>query len=207
MTDAKALVTGASGHIGRHLAARLHEPRVLARDPAEATRQLGVKDVIAWSAEQAIPEGALDGVDVVFHLAASSTSSSQGRIECGDTPTSSSMRRVGPSFATAPNTRCRSVCSVSLRASYSSSGSSTRSSISVASPSRSFSARRAGRAPSCLHLPTMESLMTTANSFGNSAIWSPHSVSSCPPAITSRMHASRPREGPSPTTPVRSPTT
>jgi uncharacterized protein (TIGR01777 family) len=69
MTDVKALVTGATGLIGRHLVQRLHEPRVLARDPGGATRQLGVKDTIAWNAEQAIPEGALDGVDVVFHLA------------------------------------------------------------------------------------------------------------------------------------------
>ena len=69
MTDAKALVTGATGLIGRHLIQRLREPRVLARDPAEATRQLGVNDAIAWNAGQAIPTRALDGVDVVFHLA------------------------------------------------------------------------------------------------------------------------------------------
>lgn len=69
MTDAKALVTGATGLIGRHLIPRLREPRVLARDPAEASKQLGVKDAITWNAEQAIPTSALDGVDVVFHLA------------------------------------------------------------------------------------------------------------------------------------------
>lgn len=69
MTDVKALVTGATGLIGRHLVQCLREPRVLARDPAGATRQLGVKDVIAWHAEQPIPPGALDDVDVVFHLA------------------------------------------------------------------------------------------------------------------------------------------
>jgi uncharacterized protein len=69
MTDMNALVTGATGLIGKHLLQRLGEPRVLARDPAEATRQLGVKDVIAWNADQAIPPRALDGVDVVFHLA------------------------------------------------------------------------------------------------------------------------------------------
>lgn len=69
MIDANALVTGATGLIGRHLVQRLHEPRVLARDPVGATRQLGVTDAIAWNAEQPIPERALDGVDVVFHLA------------------------------------------------------------------------------------------------------------------------------------------
>jgi uncharacterized protein len=69
MTDMNALVTGATGLIGRHLLQRLREPRVLARDPAEATRQLGVKDAIAWNAEEVVPARALDGVDVVFHLA------------------------------------------------------------------------------------------------------------------------------------------
>ncbi len=69
MSATKALLTGATGLIGRHLVARLDEPRVLARSPAEATRQLGVHDAMAWDAAQAIPARALDGVDVVFHLA------------------------------------------------------------------------------------------------------------------------------------------
>jgi uncharacterized protein (TIGR01777 family) len=69
MTDAKALVSGATGLIGRHLIAQLHEPRVLGRNPARAREQLGVKDALAWSAEQTIPARALDGVDAVFHLA------------------------------------------------------------------------------------------------------------------------------------------
>jgi hypothetical protein len=69
MSGARALVTGATGLIGKHLLANLREPRVLARDPADATARLGVTDTIAWTAEQAIPPGALDGVGVVFHLA------------------------------------------------------------------------------------------------------------------------------------------
>lgn len=69
MTDVRVLVTGATGLIGRHLIQRLPDPRVLARDPAEARSQLGVQDAVPWSAEQAIPSGSLDGVDVVFHLA------------------------------------------------------------------------------------------------------------------------------------------
>lgn len=62
-------MTGATGLIGSHLVQRLHDPRVLARDPAEARRNLGVNDALAWSSDQVVPRGALDGVDVVFHLA------------------------------------------------------------------------------------------------------------------------------------------
>jgi uncharacterized protein (TIGR01777 family) len=65
-----ALVTGATGLIGRRLCKRLERPTVLARNPLRAKEVLG-PDVtaLAWSDERPVPAGACDGVDVVFHLA------------------------------------------------------------------------------------------------------------------------------------------
>jgi len=62
----KALVTGATGFVGRALAARLADPNVLVRDPSRAPRGAAA---FAWDAEREVPAAALDGVDVVFHLA------------------------------------------------------------------------------------------------------------------------------------------
>ncbi len=68
----KALVTGATGFVGRHLLARLDRPVVLSRD-AERARQSLTKfnaEAFAWDplAGPAPPE-AFRGVDTVFHLA------------------------------------------------------------------------------------------------------------------------------------------
>jgi uncharacterized protein len=67
----KALVTGATGLVGRQLLRRLDGAHVLTRDPVDAQRRLG-PGVRAWAwrpeAEQA-PAAAFEGVDVVFHLA------------------------------------------------------------------------------------------------------------------------------------------
>lgn len=65
----KALLTGATGLIGKHLVTRLTEPRVLARDPERARSELGITEALAWDSARAVPGEALDGVDVVFHLA------------------------------------------------------------------------------------------------------------------------------------------
>jgi uncharacterized protein (TIGR01777 family) len=65
----KALVTGATGLIGAHLVAKLDHPRVLARSPERATAKLGAVEAFAWSASEPVPRAAIDGVDVVFHLA------------------------------------------------------------------------------------------------------------------------------------------
>jgi uncharacterized protein (TIGR01777 family) len=70
----KALVTGATGLVGRALVARLEAPNALGRDAARARSTLG-SGVTVWSwqpdAEPAPPQ-AFEGVEVVFHLAGES---------------------------------------------------------------------------------------------------------------------------------------
>ena len=64
-----ALITGASGLIGKALLERLGEARVLTRDVARAERELGVR-AFGWRPEAGPPAPtAFDGIDVVFHLA------------------------------------------------------------------------------------------------------------------------------------------
>lgn len=67
----KALVTGATGLVGRALVARLERAVVLTRDVDESARQLGAGvRAFAWQPQrQAAPAPAFDGVDVLFHLA------------------------------------------------------------------------------------------------------------------------------------------
>jgi len=67
----KVLVTGASGFIGRHLCARLNQRgvyvRALNRRPSEGPWD---ESIVCDLGRDAIPGGALDGIDTVFHLAA-----------------------------------------------------------------------------------------------------------------------------------------
>jgi len=63
-----ALVTGATGLIGRHLVAKLDRPRALARSPERASASLGIES-FAWTSSEPVPPKALEGVDTVFHLA------------------------------------------------------------------------------------------------------------------------------------------
>lgn len=68
----KALVTGATGFIGRRLIAELESPIVLSRSPTRAAESLATFDVSAlgWLAEtERPPPAAFDGVDTIFHLA------------------------------------------------------------------------------------------------------------------------------------------
>lgn len=67
----KALVTGATGLVGRELLRRLESAVVLTRDVAESERRLG-SSVTAWPwqpSREPAPAAAFDGVDAVFHLA------------------------------------------------------------------------------------------------------------------------------------------
>jgi len=66
----RALVTGASGFVGRALCARLDRPRVLSRSPARTKESLGAVEPFPWDAEGGPPPlEAVEGADAVFHLA------------------------------------------------------------------------------------------------------------------------------------------
>jgi uncharacterized protein (TIGR01777 family) len=65
-----AVVTGATGLIGQKLVAQLDRPRVLSRDAAAARERLGEVEAYTWAPEdERAPAAALDGAEVVFHLA------------------------------------------------------------------------------------------------------------------------------------------
>ncbi len=66
----KALVTGATGFIGRELIKRLDAPAALTRNTGSAaSRELGVR-LSSWEPAAGPPSvAAFDGVDTVFHLA------------------------------------------------------------------------------------------------------------------------------------------
>jgi uncharacterized protein len=66
----RALVTGATGFIGRRLAASLDRPMVLSRRPETAKRILGNVETFAWEPESGPPPPqSLEGVDAVFNFA------------------------------------------------------------------------------------------------------------------------------------------
>ena len=68
----RAVVTGATGFVGRHLLKRLDRPNVLSRDADQARRDLASFKVNAFSwnpITEEPPPAAFDGVDAVFHLA------------------------------------------------------------------------------------------------------------------------------------------
>lgn len=66
----RALVTGATGFIGRRLLASLEDPVILSRHPARARHDLGDLRAFPWDPSgEAPPSEAFQGVDTVFHLA------------------------------------------------------------------------------------------------------------------------------------------
>ena len=66
----RALITGATGLVGKHLLGRIEDAVVLSRNPDEARRRLGKVEAHAWNPERgAAPVEALRGVEAVFNLA------------------------------------------------------------------------------------------------------------------------------------------
>lgn len=66
----RALVTGATGFIGKRLLRRLERPVVLTRKPDAAKKVLGDVEAVCWEPESGPPAlQAFDGVETVFHLA------------------------------------------------------------------------------------------------------------------------------------------
>ena len=69
----RALVTGATGFIGRKLVGMLKRPVVLSRRPEAAQRLLGDVQVFAWEPESGPPPPqSLEGVEAVFNFAGES---------------------------------------------------------------------------------------------------------------------------------------
>ena len=66
----RALITGATGFIGRRLLEQVDEPVVLSRDPASAKQKLGKIEAFAWDLMSGSPPAeAFRDVSAVFHLA------------------------------------------------------------------------------------------------------------------------------------------
>ena len=65
----RALVTGATGFLGRHLLQQIEQPVVLTRDPARARGLPNDPELFPWSPSSPPPAEAFSGVEVVFHLA------------------------------------------------------------------------------------------------------------------------------------------
>ena len=66
----KALITGATGLVGRSLVRQLAEVAVLGRDSSRARAKLGAVRAFAWQPQAGPPPAeAFAGIEVVFHLA------------------------------------------------------------------------------------------------------------------------------------------
>jgi hypothetical protein len=74
----RAVITGATGFIGRQLVKRIEQPCVLSRNAHAARAQLGVEEVYSWDPMAGPPpEAPFAGASAVFHLAGDSIA--QGR--------------------------------------------------------------------------------------------------------------------------------
>jgi uncharacterized protein (TIGR01777 family) len=66
----RALITGATGLVGKHLLGRIEDAVVLSRNPDQARRRLGKVEAHAWNPERGpAPAEAIRGVEAVFNLA------------------------------------------------------------------------------------------------------------------------------------------
>src|SRR4051794_34922663 len=74
----RALITGATGFIGRRLLGKMQQPTVLTRNPARSAKQLeklGAK-IIPWEPQSGPPPAAaFEGIDCIFHLAGEAVAS------------------------------------------------------------------------------------------------------------------------------------
>lgn len=90
----RALVTGATGFIGRHLLAQIAEPVVLTRRPEQFPASRSGAEVHGWdSLADRPPAAAFRGVEVVFHLAGEPVA--EGRWTAAKKERIRESRRVG----------------------------------------------------------------------------------------------------------------
>ena len=67
--DRRALVTGATGLVGRSLLRALDGNAIATtRSTAKAGHLEGASEIVTWDAASPLPQEALSGVDAVFHL-------------------------------------------------------------------------------------------------------------------------------------------
>src|SRR5438067_12819940 len=72
----RALITGATGFIGRRLVREFDRPVVLSRRPEEARTVLPAAEIHLWKPDEGPPPPeALEGVEAIFHLAGDSIAS------------------------------------------------------------------------------------------------------------------------------------
>lgn len=68
----KALITGATGFVGQHLAARIPEAILVGRGIEKIQKMFGKREVRRWDGSGNAGPSFLEGVDTVFHLAGES---------------------------------------------------------------------------------------------------------------------------------------
>ncbi|OKY76941.1 MAG: TIGR01777 family protein [Desulfobulbaceae bacterium DB1] len=68
----KAMMSGGTGFVGKHLAARLDTPILLGRNPARIQREMQGVEARQWDLGRPLDPAVFSGVDTVFHLAGES---------------------------------------------------------------------------------------------------------------------------------------
>jgi uncharacterized protein len=68
----KAMITGATGFVGQHLARKIPEAVLVGRNAEKISRLFGKRESKEWDGSRKTEPSFFDGVDIVFHLAGES---------------------------------------------------------------------------------------------------------------------------------------